>query len=255
MQFKKQLDVSEQYHLDEFRRICPTHSMRWAKIPWKNEPTFDDAIAKIAASNVLKDDVFIGITHDDWLDLLSKKYLCIEDGFYLATGVDARSALFRFEFRDEVFFNMRPDFSFLSLATDLNEPPINEVESVVRNWLIDCYRETEAIKRAIAVNEIDPLKLYPIETWIDFWGLRGIAIENHSLVTPNKEKPFSEPERQKMLTLIIGMAIDAYGYNPESNRNSATGDKNGISAKIKTRGISVSDDTIRDYLKEAKNLL
>ena len=64
----------------------------------------------------------------------------------------------------------------------------------------------------------------------------------------------SETERNSMLKLIIGMAIDAYGYDPESNRNSATGDKNGISAKIKTRGISLGDDTIRDFLKEAKNL-
>jgi hypothetical protein len=35
----------------------------------------------------------------------------------------------------------------------------------------------------------------------------------------------SETERNKMLKLIIGMAIDAYGYDPESNRNSASGDK------------------------------
>jgi hypothetical protein len=59
-----------------------------------------------------------------------------------------------------------------------------------------------------------------------------------------------------MLKLIIGMAIDVYGYDPKSNRNRATGDKNGISAKIlMSSGIDITDDTIRKYLNEAKNLL
>lgn len=69
-------------------------------------------------------------------------------------------------------------------------------------------------------------------------------------------KDVSESELNSMLKLIIGMAIDAYGYNPNSPRNSATGDKNGISAKILSKcGISISDDTIRKYLNEAKKLL
>jgi hypothetical protein len=48
------------------------------------------------------------------------------------------------------------------------------------------------------------------------------------------------------------MAIDAYGYDPESTRNSATGDKNGISTKLRTRGINIDADTIRKYLNAAK---
>lgn len=65
----------------------------------------------------------------------------------------------------------------------------------------------------------------------------------------------SDTERNTMLKLIIGMAIDAYGYKPDNIRNSATGDKNGISAKLRTQGISISDDTVRKYLTEAKKLL
>ncbi len=72
---------------------------------------------------------------------------------------------------------------------------------------------------------------------------------------PNNIGDFSESERNTMLKLIIGMAIHAYGYNPESTRNSATGDKNGISAKLRACGISISDDTVRKYLNEAKELL
>ncbi|MGZ5009387.1 MAG: hypothetical protein ACXV74_00330 [Methylobacter sp.] len=65
----------------------------------------------------------------------------------------------------------------------------------------------------------------------------------------------TETERNTMLKLIIGMAIDAYGYDLTSNRNSLTGDKNGLSAKLQRQGINISDDTIRKYLNQAKNLL
>lgn len=65
----------------------------------------------------------------------------------------------------------------------------------------------------------------------------------------------SETERNTMLKLIIGMAIDAYSYNPQNTRNSLTGDKNGLSARLQTHGININDDTIRKYLREAKELL
>ncbi|NOU14228.1 MAG: hypothetical protein HOO92_09770 [Methylococcaceae bacterium] len=65
----------------------------------------------------------------------------------------------------------------------------------------------------------------------------------------------SGTERNTMLKLIIGMAIDGYGYDQNNTRNSATGEKNGISAKLKTRGININDDTIRKYLNEAKELI
>ena len=78
---------------------------------------------------------------------------------------------------------------------------------------------------------------------------------SNSKSTEGELKDFSETERNSMLKLIIGMAIDAYGYNPNSTRNSATGDKSGISAKLSTRGIDITDDTIRKYLTEAKKLI
>jgi hypothetical protein len=71
--------------------------------------------------------------------------------------------------------------------------------------------------------------------------------------TPKKQ---SETERNSMLKLIIGMAMDAYGYDPDKTRNDSTGNnKNSISAKMQTRGITISDDTIRKYLNEAKDLI
>lgn len=66
-------------------------------------------------------------------------------------------------------------------------------------------------------------------------------------------KNLTPTERQTMLKLIIGMAIHAYGYDPAAAKNTATGDKNGISAKLATHEISIDPDTIRKYLNEAKD--
>jgi hypothetical protein len=70
----------------------------------------------------------------------------------------------------------------------------------------------------------------------------------------SEEKPQNESERQKMLKLILGMAMEL-GYNPDTDaKQPITGNKNGISAKIKKHGINVTDETILKYLTEAKNL-
>lgn len=58
--------------------------------------------------------------------------------------------------------------------------------------------------------------------------------------TDKPTKQLTETERNIMLKLIIGMAIDAYGYDPHNSRNSATGGKNGISAKLQVHDISIS---------------
>lgn len=69
-------------------------------------------------------------------------------------------------------------------------------------------------------------------------------------------KSLTETERQSMLKIIIGMAMDAYQYDPESTKNKATGENNGsIKAALDRKGIKVDADTIRKYLNEAKDLL
>lgn len=70
----------------------------------------------------------------------------------------------------------------------------------------------------------------------------------------NIPKDLAATERNTMLKLILGMAMDAYEYKPDKLRNSLTGEKNGLSAKLQTVGINVGDDTIRKYLSEAKKL-
>lgn len=100
--------------------------------------------------------------------------------------------------------------------------------------------------------------------WINFDGseieLTAFVILHDELEKLKQDSPqtkwnanVSEIERSSMLKLIIGMAIDAYGYDPKGTRNAATGDKNGISEKLKTRGINIDADTVRKYINEAKN--
>lgn len=55
-----------------------------------------------------------------------------------------------------------------------------------------------------------------------------------------------------MLKIIIGMAIKGYGYNPKSSRNAATTE---IAHDLSQLGIPVSDDTVRKFINEAKDLI
>lgn len=86
--------------------------------------------------------------------------------------------------------------------------------------------------------------------------LKQLANDNLPTVS-NKvaSKGLPETERKTLLRLVLGMAIDAYGYDVDSKKNTATGDKNGISAKLLLRGIEVDADTVRKYLNEAKDNL
>lgn len=63
---------------------------------------------------------------------------------------------------------------------------------------------------------------------------------------------FSEKERPQILQLILGMAIDCYGYMPGGSKNRATGNKKGsIRLALQNVGLDVDEDTIRKYLNEA----
>lgn len=66
------------------------------------------------------------------------------------------------------------------------------------------------------------------------------------------EKPLKTVERATVCKMIIGMAMDAYGYNPNSSKSTIAKELEGILDRL---GMSVSDDTIRRWLTEAAELL
>ncbi len=82
------------------------------------------------------------------------------------------------------------------------------------------------------------------------------------IITNQNQPPLSTSDslqtitREKMLKIIIGMAIKKYGYTPGEKRNSASGENTGsIHCDLGMLGIQVDVDTIRNYLDEAALLL
>ena len=59
-------------------------------------------------------------------------------------------------------------------------------------------------------------------------------------------------ERQNMLKAIYGMAKKGYSYNPDDKRSTVVTEIVGDLALV---GLPISDDTIRRYLKEARENL
>ena len=60
-------------------------------------------------------------------------------------------------------------------------------------------------------------------------------------------------DKDIMLSIILGMAIDKYGFDPKSEFNEATGEKYSISIRIKSH-IDVNNNTVRNCLNAAKKV-
>ena len=77
-----------------------------------------------------------------------------------------------------------------------------------------------------------------------------IAVE--SLITEKSpEKPLGSRERESLLKLVLGMAVDGYGYDPKATKSIQV---KAIADHLLTRGLSINEDTVRKYLNEAKVL-
>lgn len=67
-----------------------------------------------------------------------------------------------------------------------------------------------------------------------------------------KERGLGTRERDSLLKLFIGMAIKGYSFNPKLGRSSVP---NEIAGDLGLLGLDMTDDTVRKYLNEAKELL
>jgi hypothetical protein len=70
-----------------------------------------------------------------------------------------------------------------------------------------------------------------------------------SNISDGVEMPIAAKERSTLLKLVIGMAIDGYGYDVKAAKSPVPLQLADILA---TLGMSISDDTVRKYLTEAK---
>lgn len=68
----------------------------------------------------------------------------------------------------------------------------------------------------------------------------------------SRDKPLSTLERETLLKLVIGMAVDGYGYDPVAKRSPLAKELEDSFNKL---GIPITDDTIRKWLKESAELL
>lgn len=248
-----QNDLADEYVVDDAGRIRPVHQMGWAKERWNDASSFDEAMTGVTALAIT--DAFPadsgGMSDEDFRDLEAKRYLDIADGFFLATGIDVRFGVYRFTWQEEMFFTMRPDFFFKSLVNNLNELPINSLESAVRDCLLDYYREVDAVTYALVKGELQATEVYPMEWWIDFWKVRGIAV-SAKVLDPNPrpvEKPLKTTERNTLLTIIAALC-DYSALKP--NERGTAGQIARLTEEI---GAAVSDDTVRRVLDKIPEAL
>jgi hypothetical protein len=248
-----QNDLADEYVVDDEGRIRPVHQMGWAKERWNDASSFDEAMMGVATLSMA--DAFPadngGLSDEDFRDLEAKRYLDIADGFFLATGIDVRFGVYRFTWQGAMYLTMRPDFFFKSLVNNLNEPPVNALESTVRDRLLDYYRELDALTYALVKGELKATEVYPMEWWIDFWKVRGIAVSAQVLdpSTRPAEKPLKTTERNTLLTIIA--ALCDYSALKPNERGTAVE----IAKLTEEIGAAVSDDTVRRVLDKIPEAL
>lgn len=76
--------------------------------------------------------------------------------------------------------------------------------------------------------------------------------ESMTKAAENGEKSLGTTERETLLKLVIGMAIDGYGHDPAAAKSKIPKEIAGILAGL---DMPVSDDTVRKYLKQATDLV
>lgn len=69
---------------------------------------------------------------------------------------------------------------------------------------------------------------------------------------PVTEKSLGTREQESLLKLVIGMAVTGYGYDPKAERSPQIPE---IASDLALAGISMSDDTVRKWLRVAAELL
>lgn len=126
----------------------------------------------------------------------------------------------------------------------------------------DSLRETYVVKRQALLTEragtpgvadYSPLPLLPLDAELV---VRTTALAKllTSVGSPqaSADKEFSTKERETMLKLVIAMAVDGYGHDPAASKSNVPRE---IVDAVDRLGMSVSDDTVRKYLKLAADIV
>ncbi|MFZ2737158.1 MAG: hypothetical protein WBI20_14085 [Burkholderiaceae bacterium] len=138
--------------------------------------------------------------------------------------------------------NLMPDGIF-----EINEPDLRLFEMNGIKWveLTDALTTDEDGVWKVEFNppvKIDRSDLVILTTEID----RIQKIEG--INTKPTNRPLGRRERDNLLKLLIGMAIEGYSFDPTALKNTATKE---IADDLAKHGIGLDEDTVRKYLKEA----
>lgn len=78
------------------------------------------------------------------------------------------------------------------------------------------------------------------------------TLQDQPAEVPTVERPLGERERATLLRMIIGMAIGGYGHDPYAKRSDVP---KTIADDLADLGLECSDQTVREKLKDARELL
>jgi hypothetical protein len=82
---------------------------------------------------------------------------------------------------------------------------------------------------------------------------REIGLLRAKRISPeSEERALGTKERSTLLKLLVGMAITCYKYDPRSPRSSA---HNAIADELSQVGITITNDTVRKWLKAGVELV
>lgn len=110
----------------------------------------------------------------------------------------------------------------------------------------------ELFNRKIGLVYLLPTHLIPEDSYL---GIRREEFQKLFEDTNESEQTtetLSTRERNTLNKMILGMAIEKYGYKPEASRNSATGENAGsICADLEKAGLPLDSETIKKKLEAA----
>ena len=135
----------------------------------------------------------------------------------------------------------------VEISGDIYAEHLDKIYEIHNVAIESIITHEDKIRRGIteSFDSIDKQKIFLLERKI-------FDLEAQLSKKSAPEKDMDTRERQTYQKMIIGMAKDAYGYNPKSSRSPFHKELEGI---LDSLGISVGDDTIRHKLQEAAELL
>lgn len=136
---------------------------------------------------------------------------------------------------------------------------------IVADWksMFDAEKEAHEATKALLTQQREELLSWAKEKYAEALEFGKSALveretQIHELknqilqVSSKSERPLSTRERNSLLTLVIGLAIKGFAYDPTASRSTVITE---IVSDLNELGLSLDADTVRKYLNEAKELL